>query len=156
MTTEALGTKLIERYLRTRLRRYFRGQHDGEFFFVVNTHPQRLHVHLEISPSHRDVFTIRVAPACYFPAADHARLTQFAQTWNQKRRDVTAFVHESSDPQRIGVTAQQSQRIQEQVQFHDFAALIDCAIAAAIELFDQVGPADKLPPTPQPLLRDAG
>lgn len=67
---EPLSTNLIERYLRARGRRYFRGHHDAEFFFVANAH-LRLHVHLEISPAYRDVFTIRVSPAYFFPATDH-------------------------------------------------------------------------------------
>ncbi len=66
---EPLSTNLIERYLRARGRRYFRGHHDAEFFFVANAH-LRLHVHLEISPAYRDVFTIRVSPAYFFPATD--------------------------------------------------------------------------------------
>ena len=36
---ESLSTELTERYLRTRGLRYFRGQHDGEFFFVANADP---------------------------------------------------------------------------------------------------------------------
>ncbi|EPZ63722.1 hypothetical protein TBKG_02848 [Mycobacterium tuberculosis '98-R604 INH-RIF-EM'] len=70
---EPLSTNLIERYLRARGRRYFRGHHDAEFFFVANAH-LRLHVHLEISPAYRDVFTIRVSPAYFFPATDHTRV----------------------------------------------------------------------------------
>lgn len=72
---EPLSTNLIERYLRARGRRYFRGHHDAEFFFVANAH-LRLHVHLEISPAYRDVFTIRVSPAYFFPATDHTRLAE--------------------------------------------------------------------------------
>lgn len=63
---EPLSTNLIERYLRARGRRYFRGHHDAEFFFVANAH-LRLHVHLEISPAYRDVFTIRVQSRILLP-----------------------------------------------------------------------------------------
>ena len=59
---------MIERYLCTRGRRFFRGAHDAEYFYVANAQPRRLHVHLEIS--HRDVLMIRVAPPCFFPATD--------------------------------------------------------------------------------------
>ncbi|WP_165759443.1 hypothetical protein [Mycobacterium decipiens] len=151
---EPLGTSLIERYLRTRGRRYFRGHHDGEFFFVAVAHPRRLHVHLEIAPAYRDVFSIRVAPACFFPAADHGRLAEIADTWNQESRDVTAIVHGSSDPQRIGVAAERS-LIADRVRFDDFATFVDRAIAAAIELFGGLT-ADGIPSTEQPWLRDAG
>ncbi|MDT5138293.1 MAG: hypothetical protein QOG19_2284 [Mycobacterium sp.] len=150
---EPLSTNLIERYLCTRGRRYFRGRHDGEFFFVLNT-DYRLHVHLEIPALHPDVFTIRVTPACFFPAGDHEGLMQFAATWNEQNRDVTAIVHGSSDPQRIGVTAEQSRWIGEQIAFGEFAAFADRATAAAIDLFARLTPAAELPSLP--LLLDAG
>ena len=69
---EPLSSELTERYLRTRGIRYFRGQHDGECFFATDADGRRLHVHLGISRWHSDMFTIRVAPACFFPAADGA------------------------------------------------------------------------------------
>jgi hypothetical protein len=156
--TEPLGgepwsTNLVERYLCTHGRRYFRGRHDSEFFFVLNT-DHRLHVHLEIPALHPDVFTIRVTPACFFPAGDHESLMDFAATWNRQNRDVTAIVHGSSDPQRIGVTAEQSQWIGERVAFGDLAAFADRAISAAIDLFARLTPVAELPSLP--LLRDAG
>jgi hypothetical protein len=155
MMTERLGTDLIERYLRSRGRRYFRGQHDGAFFFVAKALPRPLHVHLEISPAHRDVFTIRVEPTCFFPAVDRTQLAQIAETWNQRNRDVVAIVHESSDPQRIGVVAQQAW-IVHHVCFEDFASSVDRTIAAAIDLFAALTPVAELPSTAQPLLLDAG
>jgi hypothetical protein len=156
---EPLCTELIERYLRTRGRRYFRGQHDGEYFFVANAHPRRLHVHLGISRWHSDVFTVRVNPACFFPAADSDRLAHIVDTWNQQSREVIAIVHGSSDPQRIGVVARSSQRIRDRVSFQDFASFVDRSIAAAIDLFGELTPVVELPPRSQgaePLLRDAG
>jgi hypothetical protein len=153
---EPLGTDLIERYLRTRGRRYFRGQHDGEYFFVANTHPRRLHVHLGISRWHSDVFTIRVAPACFFPAADDARLEQLADEWNQQNREVTAIVHGSSDPQRIGVYASGSRRVADPITFDDFASHVDGTLTAATELFSGLTPVADLPSPQQPLLLDAG
>jgi hypothetical protein len=147
---EPLSTNLIERYLCTRARRYFRGRHDGEFFFVLNT-DLRLHVHLEIPSLHPDVFTIRVTPACFFPAAERTRLTNLADAWNEQNRDVTAIVHGSSDPQRIGVMAEQSRWVGEQVRFDDFAAFADRATGAALDLFSRLTPAAELP-APQLLL----
>src|SRR6516225_8098889 len=76
MTSEPLCANLIERYLCARGSRYFRGQHDGEFFYVANTRPRRLHVHLEICPTHGDVLMIRVTPACFFPATDRPSQTR--------------------------------------------------------------------------------
>ncbi len=153
--TEPQGTDLIECYLRSRGRRYFRGQHDGAFFFVAKALPRPLHVHLEISPAHRDVVTIRVDPTCFFPEADRTQLAQIAETWNQRNRDVTAIVHGSSDPQRIGVVAQQAW-IVHHVCFEDFASAVDRTIAAAIDLFAALTPVAELPSTAQPLLLDAG
>jgi hypothetical protein len=156
MTSDALCASLVERYLCTRGNRYFRGRHDGEFFYVANTRPQRLDVHLEICPTHGDVLMIRVTPACFFPATDRPRLMHFADTWNQQSHEVTAIVHGSSDPQRIGVLARRSQWIRKGVSFEDFASFVDAAIADAIDLFGQLDPVVELPSTARPLLLDAG
>jgi hypothetical protein len=156
MTTDPRCANLIERYLRTRGSRYFRGAHDGEYFYVAKTRPRQLHVHLEISPEHDDVVTIRVAPACFFPATDRPRLAHFADEWNRQNREVIAIVQGSSDPQRIGVVARRSQWIRESVAFDDFASFVDHTIADAIDLFGQLGAVEELPSTAQPLLRDAG
>ena len=156
MASEPRCADLIERYLCTRGSRYFRGAHDGEYFYVAKTSPRRLHVHLEIFPTDGDVLMIRVAPACFFPAADRPWLAHFADAWNQQNREVTAIVHGSSDPQRIGVVARRSQRIREGVSFGDFASFVDHTIADAIDLFGQLTPAVELPPAAPPLLRDAG
>ena len=156
MTSESRCANLIERYLCTRGRRFFRGAHDAEYFFVANVHPRRLHVHLEISPTHGDVLMIRVAPACFFPATDRPWLMHFADTWNQQNREVTAILHGSSDPQRIGVVARRSQWIQSHDTFEDFACFVDRTITDAIDLFGALTPVVDLPSTTQPLLRDAG
>lgn len=156
MMTQPLSADLIERYLRTRGRRYFRGQHDGEFFYVADLNLRRLHIHLEISPAHQDVFTIRVTPACFFPAADYAWLVQFADTWNKENRDITAIVHGSSDPRRIGVEAQQCRWFTEEVSFEDFAQFVDRTITAAIDLFSGLAPVPKLPSITRDLVLDAG
>jgi hypothetical protein len=146
----------LERYLCTRGSRYFRGAHDGEYFYVAKTRPRRLHVHLEVSPTQRDVLMIRIAPACFFPATDRPWLMHFTDTWNQQNREVTAIVHTSSDPRRIGVVARRSQWIRDRVSFEEFASFVDRTIADAIDLFAQLTPVVELPPTAQPLLRDAG
>jgi hypothetical protein len=158
MMSEPLCANLIERYLYTCGLRFFRGQHDGEYFFVANAHPRRLHVHLEISPSFGDVLNVRVTPACFFPVTDRPWLTRFADRWNQQNREVTAIVHGSSDPQRIGVSASRSQWIREDISFEDFASLADRTITAAIDLFAELTPVVELPPRfqeAQPLLRNA-
>lgn len=155
MTSEPLCADLIECYLRTRGSRYFRGRHDGEFFYIANTRPRRLHVHLEASPAHDDVLVVRVAPACFFPVADRPWLTHLADSWNRLDREVTAIVHNSSDPQRIGVLARRSQWLRDGIGFEDFARFVDNTIAAAIELFGELAPLVEWRPA-QPSLRDAG
>jgi hypothetical protein len=156
MTSKSLYTNLIERYVRTSGLRFLRGEHEGEYFCVANAHPRRLHVHLEISPSFSDVLSIRVNPACSFPATDRPWLTHFADTWNQENREVTAIVHDSSDPRRVGVLARRSQWIRESLSFEDFASLADRTIAAAIDLFAELTPVVEFPSTARPALRHAG
>ncbi|VBA55255.1 hypothetical protein LAUMK142_05028 [Mycobacterium pseudokansasii] len=153
---EPLSTNLIERYLCSRGKRYFRGRHDGEFFFVANAYPRRLHVHLEISLEHPDVFTIRVTPAYFFPAADRAQLVRFADLWNTRNHALTAIMHGSSDPQRVGVTACNSQWIPGLVRFNEFADTVDRALDAAVDLFGELTPVAGLPQPTAPLLLDAG
>lgn len=158
--TETLGelllTDLIERYVRSRGRRYFSGQHDGEYFFIADAHPRRLYVHLGTSRWHSDVFTIRIAPGYFFPASDDARLVQLTDAWNQQNPEVTAVVHASSDPQRIGVYATSSRRIRDRIPFEDFASFVNGTIAAATELFGEVAEVTDPPSTQLPLLREAG
>ncbi|WP_156686795.1 YbjN domain-containing protein [Mycobacterium sp. Marseille-P9652] len=151
MTSEPLGAKLIESYLQTRGSRYFRGRHDGEFFYVANTRPRRLHVHLEMSADN-DVLVIRVSPASFFPAAQRSSLTRFVDAWNAQNREVTAILHDSSDPERIGVVAHRSQWIPAAASFDDFATFVDGTLADAIELFGELALVADLS---APALRDA-
>lgn len=156
LMTESMCANLIERYLRARGRRYFRGHHDGDYFFVTRADPRRLHVHLEISPAHDDVLVVRVTPDCYFPAADRPWLRYLCDSWNHNDRQVTAIVHGSCDPQRIGVMARRSRWIRKDVSFEDFASFVDRALTDAIELFGELHPVVELPGGDEPLLRDAG
>lgn len=155
MTNEPLCADLIERYLRARGSRYFHGQHDGDFFYVANTRPRRLHVHLETCPAHDDVLVVRVVPACWFPATDRPWLNRFADSWNRQDREVTAIVHNSCDPRRIGVTARRSRWIRDGNAVDDFSRFLDKTIADAIELFAELAQGVDWQPA-QPLLRVAG
>jgi hypothetical protein len=156
MTSEGHCASLIERYLCTRGRRFFRGRHDGQYFFVADTEPLRLYVHLEISPEHHDVLTIRITPVRFFPAVDRPRLTHVADKWNTQNRQVIAIVHESTDPQRIGVAARRSQWMRNDVTLKDFSSFVDRIIAAATDLFAELTPDAELSTMSPPLLRDAG
>ncbi len=156
MTSGSLCTDLIERYLSTCDVRFLCDERGGAYFSVPNAHYRRLHVHLEISRSFGDVLIIQVAPAGSFPVADRPWLTHFADTWNLQNRGVTALLHNSSEPQRIGLLARRSQWIREDTSFDDFASFVDRTIAAAIDLFVELAPVVESPSTARPLLRDAG
>lgn len=145
MSIESSGTELVERYLRARRLRYFRGRHDREFFVILTAGHDRLHVHLEIVPGSRDALTIRVTPGYFFPAIDRERLLGLARDWNGQSQGVEAVVHESSDPSRIGVVAENSYQIADDADVDDFA---DQTIRSAIKLFGEL--------TPAAYLKDAG
>lgn len=158
MSNEPFGTELIERYLLARGRRYFRGHHDGEYFFILTVGHERLHVHIELSSADCDTFTVRVVPAYFFPAADRARLMSFADKWNRDSRATRAIVHESCDKSRIGVTAENSYPLATTMPFDEFAGLADNTIRSAVKLFAEITPVGD--PTPGRTLgawfRDAG
>ncbi|CKM31669.1 Hypothetical protein ERS181412_00837 [Mycobacterium tuberculosis] len=101
------------------------------------------------------MFTIRVSPAYFFPATDHTRLAEIVNAWNLQNHEVTAIVHGSSDPHRIGVAAERS-LIRDRIRFDDFATFVDNAVSAATELFGQLTAAGLPPTATPPLLRDAG
>ena len=159
MRNASLATEVIERYLRARGRRYFRGHHDGEFFFILPAGHERLHVHLETPPADRDTVTVRVTPPCYFPAAEAARLKAFADTWNEQSRPTRAVVYESCDRDRIGVAAEGACSLAPSTPFEEFAGLADSTIRSAVTLFAEMTPATGTAApvrTPGAWLKDAG
>ena len=147
MTSETLCANLIERYLSTRGLRFLRGDHDGEYFCVVDAHARAA----ACPPQDVPVVRRRVDDQCHslavFPVTDRPWLTNFADTWNRQNRGVTAIVHGSSDSERIGVSARRSQWIREDISFEDFASFVDRTIAAAIDLFGELTPVVELPST---------
>jgi hypothetical protein len=158
MKIEPFGTELIERYLRSRRRQYFHGRHDGEYFFIVKTDYAKLHIYLEIPFADRETLTIRVTPARFHPSSHRGRLMKFAVRWNRRDAPAKAIVYRSSDPTRVGVTAQSDVLIGRRIGFGDFAAYVDHTIASAIELFGKITSPGEHPPTRAcpPVLRDAG
>lgn len=162
MRTRPLGTELMERYLRSRRLRYFRGHHDGEYFFILTVGRERLHVHLDMLRGHRYLFTIRVAPAYYFPATHRAGLVRFANKWNRDNHCATASVHESSDPSRVGVVVENSHPIGYRPDFAAYARFVDDTIQSAVTLFAELPPVGApvgVPASPRVLetwLPDAG
>ena len=156
MTNEPHCATLIERYLCSSGVRFFRHEHDGDYFFVEHAHPRPLNVHLKMSPSFGDVLTIRVTPACLFSVAERPWLTQFADAWNKRGREVSAIVHGTSNPQRIGVLARRSQWIREGIASEDFACFVDRTVTVAVDLFSELNPVVELPSRAHSLpLRDA-
>jgi hypothetical protein len=154
MTSETLCENLIEGYLSTRGLRFLRGDHDGEYFCVVDA-PRRLHVHLKASPSFGDMLMISVTPSRFSRATDRAALTEFADAWNRRNRGVTAIVHGSADSGYVGISARRSQWIREDISPEVFASYVDRAIAAASDMFGQLVPI-QAPSGVQSLLREVG
>jgi hypothetical protein len=164
MTTESSGEELIERYLLARGRRYFRGHHDGEYFFVLSVGNERLHVHLEVCGESLDAvtmrvtpaYTMRVTPAYFFPAADRARLQRSVDKWNTDPGRPNAILIDSCDQNRIGIVAEHTNPIGD-LRFEDFAQLTDNSLRSAINLFAEIAPDG--PPGPHATrvwLRNAG
>jgi len=147
MSTQPCGADLIDRYLFARGHRHFRGHHDGEYFFILSVGhgslsaphvPERLHVHFEVSGPDRDTVTVRITPACFFPAADRDRLLAVTERWNRENEQITALVFESCDQSRIGVAAENSWPMAGTMPFDGFADAADNTIRSAVELLTEV------------------
>src|SRR5262249_39987876 len=155
MSNETFGTDLIERYLLARGRRYFRGQHDGEYFFILTVGHARLHVHIEVPPADQDTVKLRVTPANFYPATDRSRLMTIADRWNAEARRTRAVVYESCDQTRIGVVAEESYTLAPSMPFEEFTGLADNTIRSAVKLFADMTPGVEQTPA-RTWLRNAG
>jgi len=133
--TNEFATELIESYLRNRQVRYFRGRHDQEYFFLVNTYHGRLHVHLEVCGARGDSIKISVATQQFHPAQQRERITELARRWNRTDQSARAIVYESSDPRLLGVGAENHYS---HTEAGDFATVADQTIQSAIELFGRI------------------
>jgi hypothetical protein len=133
-----MRTEMIERYLRARGCRYFRGHHDADYFFILTVGHERLHIHIEIPPADRHSVTFRATPSCFYPAAESARLRSFAGKWNKESRPTRAVVLESCDQNRIGLAAENSYHLAAEVPFEEFADLADSTIRSAVALFAEM------------------
>jgi len=152
---------LIEEYLRARGVRYFRGQHDDEYFFLVDfqadfcldTSHGRLHVHLEVSGLLRDNILLSITPDRFYPVGKRDLLTSLSTRWTAGSGGAEAVVHDSSDPTLVGITVVDRFR---PTSTAGLAYFVDQSIASAIELFEEVT-AEALPAHPgHEVLRDAG
>lgn len=152
--------RLIEDYLRTRGVRYFRGHQDDEYFFLVGL-PRRngdhlkahLNVHLEVVGAERDTVQVSITADRYYPATNRSRLDELVTRWNADGPAVTAKVHDSCDPQLVGLSARGAFRPAGLTTLTEF---VDAAVAGAVALFADanhaVQPAQQRPG----VLRDAG
>lgn len=150
--TTATGAELIEGYLRTRQVQHFRGHHDGEFFFLLNTFHGRLHVHLEPCGPEARTVKISVSAARYYSVAQRRRVTALAEQWNQTCPRAVATVFASSDPRLVGVVAESRYREGDL----EFGVFVDQAIQSAIELFGRMKASVATVPTGGRERSDAG
>ena len=67
-----------------------------------------------------------------------------------------AIVHESLDPERVGVVGRGSQWLSQNVSFEDFASRIDATISDAVDLFGRLTAITGCAPGEPTPLRDAG
>ena len=151
MTIES-GAELIERYLRTRQVRYFRGHHDDEFFFLVSTYHGRLHVHLEPCGAHGEMVKVVATAERYYPVFSRTRVAALADQWNQAGPPARAVVFESSDPRLVGVAAES--RYGDSAET-DFGTFVDATIQSSIDLFGRMKASVRAQPDEEHLL-DAG
>lgn len=152
--------RLIEDYLCTRGVRYFRGHHDDEYFFLVGL-PRRngdqrkahLNIHLEVVGIERDTVQVSISEDRYYPAANRAQLDELVAQWNADAPAVLARVHDSCDPQLVGLSALGAFQ---PVGLAELTEFVDAAVADAVTLF---GAANGAVPRAQQrpgVLRDAG
>ena len=143
-------SQLIEEYLRAKGVRYFRGHHDDEYFFVVDTTDaaghHRLHVHLEGGQSGGVV--VSITPGRYFPIGSRELLTDLACRWAARFIGARATVVQSSDPTLVGVVASS---LDWPTDAQGLAEFVEGTVSSAIDLFGRMWQAAA--PTP---LRDAG
>jgi hypothetical protein len=151
MTIES-GADLIERYLRTRHVRYFRGHHDDEFFFLVNAFHGRLHVHLEPCGEDREMVKVTATAERYYPASSGTRVAALAAQWNQAAPPARAVVFQSSDPRLVGVAAESRYT---DLAGTDFGTFVDATIQSSIDLFGRMKASVRAQPDGEHLL-DAG
>ncbi|MGI9163819.1 MAG: hypothetical protein ACR2JI_13010 [Mycobacterium sp.] len=146
--------ELIEKYLRTRGVRYFRGHRDDEYFYLVDTRiltgHARLHVHLAVCGAERDAVQISITGDRYYPAGHSEVFQQAVSRWNDECHDVGAVIQPSCDPALVGVVAGSRYRGTDVGQLSTF---VEGAEAGAVQLLGLIG--DLVAPLP-PTLRNAG
>lgn len=151
--------RLIEGYLRAGGRRYFRGHHDDEYFFLVGFLRRKselkghLNVHLEVCGTERDAVQVSITADRFYPAGARALLEDLVARCNADAPAVSAVVHDSCDPQLVGLLVSGRCRPSDLAELTQF---VDAAVAGAVALFGEASgaatPAQQRPGE----LRDAG
>lgn len=156
---------LIADCLRAKGVRYFHGHHDWEYFFLldyldrpgaghsatnsaVGFRHGKLHVHLDRGGAPGEI-TVTVTPDRYYPAVNREHLMDVAERWAAGGHG-RATVHPSSDPHLVGAVVQATGR---PVTVAELTALVDCTVAAALDLFGRMR---RVTANSGPELRDAG
>lgn len=152
MASDLVGAALIEAYLRARQVRYFRGHHDDEFFFLINAYHGRLHVHLEVPATDREIITINIAGERYYPATLRGRLAGLVDEWNGATPWARAALVASSDPNLLGIAADNRYSRKS----GDFATVVDHTLQSAVELFGRARALAAAAGSDGNPLRDAG
>jgi len=132
-------TELIERYLRSRGARYFRGHHDDEYFFLVDVpagaNRGRLHVHLGVGADRGEVVLV-ITPDRYYPGARRERIATVAARWTDGVAGVRVDVHESCDPALVGVVLNAQCR---PAGIGELTRFVDRTVASAVDFFAMLG-----------------
>ena len=121
---------LIENYLRIRGIRYFRGHHDGEYLFLVDSPGAVGKMHVRLAAVGRQV-RITVTPDRYYPVDQRDRLAGLAARW-EVGAAAEAVLEDSSDPALVGVVARACTSPNGLADLTDF---VDGAVAASVDLF---------------------
>lgn len=121
---------LIEEYLRIRGIRYFRGHHDGEYLFLVDSPGGVGKMHVRLAAAGPQV-RLTVTPDRYYPVGQRDRLAGLAARW-ESGGAAEAVLEDSCDPALVGVVARACACPDGLADLTDF---VDRALAASVDLF---------------------
>lgn len=137
MVVDPVMSALIEQSLRGRGVRYFRGHHDGEFFFILDLLGEsgRSHLHVHLLPGAAGSVTVHISGDRFYPVSERDHLTGLAGRC-AALSGVGVEVHDSSDPELVGVLVTAAGR---PAGAGEVTALIDAAVDAAAEFSRHAG-----------------
>ncbi|WAJ45676.1 YbjN domain-containing protein [Mycobacterium sp. Aquia_216] len=146
MQIEPLSTELIERYLRSRHLRFFRGD-DGEEFLMVLSNIERgkLHVNLRINGLRPDIFEISVSPAGYYQASERPRLMELVNDWNRDNHWPKAFVRETAQPSHVSLVGESAYLLTDGIHLAALGNFIKSTVEYGADLIEKIERAVCLP-----------